>query len=222
MKKIVIMLCAVMTAVTACSRNVKVSPDVKKVALVQCAVSQPMRVLTVMGKADATPVIRRQLSVLLAETEAALRKHWTVIPASSFVAKPQVQALSRFDSSEDIISATIMGRNLPILSDWKVGSIPADTVKKLCALTGADAVVLTVSSWEVQTMGAFAPAQYPHTYMSFAMYDRNGDRLFYETASETYGGMHGYWDMKINDTTIRIWKNISIKLTKEILNKYAP
>lgn len=214
-------LAAIMTFSVACARNVMVSPDVKKVALVQCTVIQPMRALSFMARDDVSPVVLKQLPVLLQETESALRQYWNVIPAGLFVAKPELQKMSRYANSEDIMSPVINGRQMPALSDWKVGSLSKDTAKRLCALTGADAVVLSVSSWEVQTQGMFASAQYPLSYLSLAMYDKNGNLFFYDTAYEVYNSFYGYWNMSINDASIQLWKKMSVKLTRDILARYA-
>ncbi|GEM_PF-1237350 len=221
MKLKAVFIITIISILTACSHNIKVSPAVKKVALVQCSVIQPMRVLSMMGRNDVSPVILKQLPFLLQETESALRQYWTVIPAGLFVAKPEVQKMSRYVNSEDIMSPVINGKQMPALSDWKVGSLSRDTTKRLCALTGADAVVLTVSSWEVQTQGMFASAQYPLAYISFAMYDKNGALFFYDTAYEIYNDFYGYWNMSINDASIALWKKMSVKLTRDILAKYA-
>ncbi len=138
-----------------------------------------------------------------------------------FVAKPGLQEMSRYANSEDIMSPVIGGKQMPALSDWKVGSLSRETAKRLCALTGADAVALAVSSWEVQTQGQFAPAQYPLSYVGLAMYDKDGNIFFYDTAYEIYNNFYGYWNMSINDASIDIWKKMSVKLIKDILAKYA-
>jgi hypothetical protein len=216
-----ILLIPFIVILSSCSHNTKVSPSVKKVALVQCSVVQPMRILTMMGKVDATPIIQNQLPSLLQDTETLLREYWTIIPAGSFNGLPELQKMSRYPNNGDILSPVINGIQMPAFSDWKVGSISRDDAKKLCNITGADAVILTVSSWEVQGQGTFVVAQYPLSYISLAMYDKNGNLLFHNTASETYNDLYGYYSMTIDEKSIGIWKKMSVKLTKDILIKYA-
>ncbi|BCR03209.1 hypothetical protein DESUT3_02780 [Desulfuromonas versatilis] len=201
---------AMLVLASGCASSGKISQSkipVERVAVVAFAVNSygPFGV-----KQIPDALIKDQVTSMLKHTEDELAKHWSVVPAKSFVDSSEYQKLSIGQLKSGLVGPIFENGALLSFSNSRrdviKGVLDPQIAKGLCNQLGVDAVMLVYSEWTVNT-GKFIPTQKALTKNCFAMYDRAGNRLFFDrkdVAGEGFiGGM--FAGTHINEATIEKW-----------------
>lgn len=162
---------------------------------------------------------------LLKKTEAILAEKLTVKPAASFVGNQDYRALSIGQVKSGLFAPKINGNDLPSFSknrkDIVKGVLPPETAKQLCQRLGVDAVVLVYSEWMIDS-GKFVPTIKALTKNCFAMYSKDGRKLFYDRKDMRGGKVIGgaFAGVHINEDTIDQWLDAYSKSAEIVLKKH--
>ena len=162
---------------------------------------------------------------LLQKTEAILGEKLVVKPAASFVADKGYRDLSIGQVKSGLFAPKVNGSVLPSFSqnrkDIVKGVLQPETAKQLCQRLGVDAVVLVYSEWMIDS-GKFVPTIKAMTKNCFAMYSKDGRKLFYDRkdmrGDKVIGG--AFAGVHINEDTIDQWLNAYSKAADIILTKH--
>ena len=170
-------------------------------------------------------LINSTMPKLLQKTEAILAEKLTVKPATSFVSNQDYRALSIGQVKSGLFAPVINGSVLPSFSenrkDIVKGVLQPETAKQLCQHLGVDAIVLVYSEWMIDS-GKFIPTMKALTKNCFAMYSKDGRKLFYDRkdmrGEKIIGG--AFAGVRINKDTIDQWLNAYSKSAEIILKKH--
>lgn len=170
-------------------------------------------------------LIHSATAKLLSNTEAILAKKLTVKPASSFVKDKKFRSLSIGHVKSGLQAPVFDGVDLPSFSDVRRDVVKCilkpETARELCKTLGVDAVVLVYSEWMIDS-GKFVPTIKALTKNCFAMYDKNGNRLFYDRkdlrGDQVIGG--AFAGIYINEDTIDQWINAYSRAAEMVLLRH--
>jgi hypothetical protein len=182
--------------------------SVKKVAIVALNVNN----YGVYGAMGIIPpqLITDNMDNLLAMTESALGKYWSVRAVKDFINDESYYNLSLGRANKRYFAPKVSGKEMPVFSDIRQdvirGVLTRDTAQELCETLAVDAVVLVYSEWSFQS-GKFVPIIRAVTKNCISMYDKNGKHLFYDRrdvlGTRPIGG--AYAGIHINEGTIDQW-----------------
>ncbi len=194
------------TATSTRTRTPRVS--VEEVALVALNVNN----YGLYGSMGIIPpqLITDNLDNLLAATESALGKYWSVRAVEDFINDESYYSLSLGRANKRYLAPNVGGKEMPVFSDVRQdvirGVLTRDTAQKLCETLAVDAVVLVYTEWSCQS-GNFVPIIRAVTKNCISMYDKNGRQLFYDRkdvlGTRPIGG--AYAGIHIHEGTIDQW-----------------
>jgi len=116
---------------------------------------------------------------LLQISEATLAQTWQVVPAMTFAASDGYRLLTT-PSDAAVLLPRSGEAELGVFADGaalRKARIDAALATELCAVSGADAVLVIHSAWSVRT-GNGGPAARAHSSNTVSMWDRGGRQLF--------------------------------------------
>jgi len=154
------------------------NPDAK-VAIVSISANNFGGALQGWSDANATDLMTSRLNVMLEFAEETFAAGWDVVPASSFVVKPEFIALA--GEQRDVGSPMFDGIYMPLLSKDRKQLVKAkidqDVALALIEITGADFLVIIYSEWATKT-GQFSPTTKPLTKNVISIYNSAGKQAF--------------------------------------------
>jgi hypothetical protein len=144
---------------------------------------------------------------MLEFAEETFAAGWEVVPASSFVTKPEFIALA--GEQRDVGSPMFDGIYMPLLSKNRKQLVKAmidqDVALVLIDVTGADFLVIIYSEWATKT-GQFVPTTKPLTKNVVSIYDSAGKQEFKgridKMGTKTLGA---YGSVYVDNDTIDVW-----------------
>jgi hypothetical protein len=151
----------------------------KKIAIVSIAANNFNKSLQGWNTVLTSDLMQSRTLKMLEIAEKLFAGNWTVIPASSFIKKPEFQKLA--GAQMEVGIPIIKGSPLPVLAEDRKQLIKAnineDKAKALTAVTGADFVVIIYSEWAVQT-GKFVPTTKALAKNVVGIFDANGESVY--------------------------------------------
>lgn len=196
--------------------------NVEKVAVVSFAVNS----YGFFGvKQIPEELVRDNVDTMFKHTETELGKYWKVVPAASFVGNQEYKNLSIGQSKSGMISPIAGEGSLLSFTDNRKeiikGIMDPQIAQKLCTLLSVDAVMLVYSEWIVNS-GKFIPTQKALTKNCFSMYDKAGNKLFFDRKDMEGEGFIGgaFAGTHINDSTIEKWVVAYNKSTDLVLARH--
>jgi hypothetical protein len=151
----------------------------KKLAVVSISANNFGGSLQGWNSADTTELMSSRLNLMLDLTERAFSADWAVVPASSFITKPEFIALA--GEQRDVGAPVFEGIRMPLLSKNRKQLIKArvdkDIAMKLAQVTGAEFLAVIYSEWAVKT-GNFVPTSKALTKNVVSIYDASGNQVF--------------------------------------------
>ncbi len=162
---------------------------------------------------------------MLEIAETALAKHWTVKPATEFVADEDYRALSIGHVKSGLFAPTVNGQEMPSFTENRKevikGILGKSTAQELARVLEVDAVVLIYSEWAVAT-GAWVPTSKPLAKNCVSVYNKSGKQLFYGRldlmGKKTLGAMG---NVRLNNETIHHWSEAFSRGMDGILKKHG-
>jgi hypothetical protein len=178
-----------------------------KVAIVSISANNFGGSLRGWANANSTDLMSSRLNVMLEFAEETFAAGWEVIPASSFVTKPEFIALA--GEQRDVGSPMFDGIYMPLLSKNRKQLVKAmidqDVALVLIDVTGADFLVIIYSEWATKT-GQFVPTTKPLTKNVVSIYDSAGKQEFKgridKMGTKTLGA---YGSVYVDNDTIDVW-----------------
>jgi hypothetical protein len=150
-----------------------------KVAIVSISANNFGGSLQGWSDANSTDLMTSRLNIMLEFAEDNFPAGWEVIPASSFVTKPEFISLA--GEQRDVGSPMFDGIYMPLLSKDRKQLVKAmidkDVALALIDITGADFLVIIYSEWATKT-GQFSPTTKPLTKNVISIYDNAGNQEF--------------------------------------------
>ena len=197
-----------------CVKDVEVkkpAAPINKVALVSFSVSNWAGTVTGTSGSEekAAALISSTLGNLLAETEKKLSGIMRVTKVSGFVKSPDYRNLAS-KSEHDVLVPKSGGTPLALFAkdndELIAAKLSPEVAKKLCASLNVDAVVVVYSEW-AQAVGHFVPTRRALAKNVVAVWDRNGDLVFFKRVDEQGEGVLGgpYGPIVVNEGTIKQW-----------------
>lgn len=187
--------------------HMKISPAVKKVAVVSLAVSDWGG--SVKGDSISTTsvhgLMRSATLGMLTYAESELRQHWKVERVGAFITNRRYQR-----AAEDIRVATyspvVRGREMPLFGPgFKKGDITPQKARNLCVALHVDAVVLIFSEWTVKT-GAFIPTTKAVSKNVVSFWNKKGEKIYFRRIDVVGRRPIGAMGIKaVNKGTIKQW-----------------
>jgi hypothetical protein len=161
------------------------------------------------NSANSTDLMSSRLNIMLEFTEKAFSAGWDVVPASSFVTKPEFIALA--GEQRDVGAPMFEGMYMPLLSKNRKQLVKAqldkDVAISLANVTGADFMAVIYSEWAVKT-GRFVPTSKALTKNVVSIYDAKGKQVFKgrldKMGAKTLGAFNAVY---VDDGTIDQWVN---------------
>ncbi len=203
--------------------SMKAGVDFKSVAVVSFAINN----YGSFGTAGAInpALIDPTLMTLVKKTESILAEKLVVKPAATFVKSKAYRSLSIGDVKSGLYAPKFSGTVMPSFSsDRKAivkGVLPAETAKELCRTLGVDAVVLVYSEWLLDS-GKFIPTIKALTKNCFAMYSKDGQKVFYDRkdmrGARVIGG--AFAGVHINEETIDQWVDAFSNSAEIVLRRH--
>ena len=159
------------------------------------------------GDANGTDLMSSRLNSMLAFSERTFAAGWEVVPAASFVTKPEFIALA--GEQRDVGSPLIDGIYMPLLSKDRKQLVKAmidkEVALSLIEITGADFLVIIYSEWATKT-GQFSPTTKPLTKNVVSIYDSSGKQEFKgridKMGNKTLGAFGAVY---LDEDTIDFW-----------------
>jgi hypothetical protein len=141
--------------------------------------------------------------------ETLLAKDWTVIPAQTFAAKDEFQALA--GERREVGLPSFDGKVMPLFSKDRKQLIKAEVDKdvavKLAKIAGADYILIAYSEWAVAT-GRFVPTSKALAKNVVSIYDASGKKVYEDRADaqgdRTLGAMGS---VVVDQNSIGEWVN---------------
>lgn len=201
----------------------KAGTDFKSVAVVSFAINNYGQFGT--AGAISPALIDPTLVTLVNKTEKILAEKLVVKPAATFVKSQAYRSLSIGDVKSGLYAPQFGGVVMPSFSsdrkDIVKGILPAETAKELCRTLGVDAVVLVYSEWMLDS-GKFIPTIKALTKNCFAMYSKDGQKVFYDRkdmrGSRVIGG--AFAGVHINEETIDQWVDAFSNSAEIVLRRH--
>lgn len=205
------------------ANSAKAGTDFKSVAVVSFAVNNYGHFGS--GGVINPVLIDSTLTQLVGTTEKILAEKLVVKPAKSFVNTKAYRDLSIGQVKSGLYAPKFAGVEMPSFSaerrDIVKGVLPAETAKELCRVIGVDAVVLVYSEWMIDS-GKFVPTIKALTKNCFAMYTKDGRKLYYDRkdmrGSRVIGG--AFAGVHINEDTIDQWIEAYGKSAELVLRRH--
>lgn len=178
-----------------------------KIAVVSLSANNFGGSLQGWNSSDTTDLMVSRLNTMLAFTEETFGAGWEVVPASSFVSKPEFMALA--GEQRDVGTPMIDGIYMPLMSKNRKQLVKAridkDVAVALAQVTGADFLLVIYSEWAVKT-GRFVLTSKALTKNVLSIYDANGKQIFKgrldKMGKKTLGAFSAVY---IDDDTIDQW-----------------
>ena len=192
--------------------------DIKKVALVSISVNNYK---TFGFSPISDELAGENIPKLVKGLESVLAEKYTVVPIDQFVGKTEYEQLAIPAMEEGLVLPIVKEKKMKVFSSDRKelikGVMTKEQAKKLCQLTGADAVITFYSEWVVAT-GRFIPTNKALTKNCISMYDKNGEKVFFKRKDVVGDKVLGsvYSKTYINQGTIDQWINASISGTRTI------
>ncbi len=179
----------------------------KKIAIVSISANNFGGSIQGWGDANATDLMTSRLNTMLAFAENTFAAGWEVVPASSFVARPEFIALA--GEQRDVGAPMFDDIYMPLLSKNRKQLVKAmidkDVALALIDVTGADFLVVIYSEWTTKT-GSFVPTTKPLTKNVLSIYDNAGKQAFKgridKMGAKTLGAFSAVF---VDEDTIDYW-----------------
>lgn len=179
----------------------------KSIAVVSLSANNWSNSLQGWNKANSDDLMGSRLNTMLEHTETLFAKDWTVIKASSFVTKPEFQALA--GEAREVGLPAVDGVTMPLFSKDRKQLVKArldkDVAVQLASITGADYLLVVYSEWAVAT-GKFVPTSKSLAKNVVSIYDANGKQIYKgrkdAIGDKTLGGMGR---VAVDENTIDQW-----------------
>lgn len=179
----------------------------KKIAIVSISANNFGGSIRGWGDANATDLMTSRLNGMLAFAEETFAAGWEVVPASSFVTRPEFIALA--GEQRDVGAPMVGGIYMPLLSKNRKQLVKAmidkDVALALIDITGADFLVVIYSEWTTKT-GSFVPTTKPLTKNVVSIYDSSGKQEFKgridKMGAKTLGAFSAVY---VDENTIDYW-----------------
>ena len=202
--------------------DARAKPSETKVAVVTLTVNNYGGALQ-WGRGDQ--LIATTMGEMLEIAETALARHWTVKPATEFVADESYRALSIGHVKSGLFAPTVNEHEMPSFTEKRKdvikGILEKSTAQELVRVLEVDAVVLVYSEWAVAT-GAWVPTSKPLAKNCVSLYDGSGKQLFYGRLDvmgrRTLGALG---NVRLNSDTIHHWSAAFASGMNDILEKYG-
>lgn len=151
------------------------APAQPRIAVVAVSVGDANGALQGWNSSRTSDVMASRAASMVTVAEQVLATRFTVIPAASFVASPQYQAVPHYPA--DVAVPLINGAVMPVFGSTRgevygavIGPVQAQA---LCAATGAEYVAVVHSEWGVAT-GGFIPTSKALATTTLSIFDANG------------------------------------------------
>lgn len=179
----------------------------KKLAVVSMSANNFGGSLQGWNSANSTDLMSSRLNSMLEFTENAFSAGWEVVPASTFVTKPEFIALA--GEQRDVGAPMFEGMYMPLLSKNRKQLVKAqldkDVAVSLAEVTGADFMAVIYSEWAVKT-GRFVPTSKALAKNVVSIYDAKGKQVFKgrldKMGTKTLGAFNAVY---VDDDTIDQW-----------------
>ena len=187
--------------------HMKISPSVKKVAVVSLAVSDWGG--SVKGDSISTTSVHglmRDATVgMLTYTERELKNHWKVERVGEFITNRKYRKAAE-DIRVSTYSPVVRGREMPLFGPgFKKGDITQQKARDLCAALHVDAVVLVFSEWTVKT-GGFIPMTKAVSKNVVSFWNKKGEKIYFRRIDIAGRKPIGAMGIKaVNKGTIKQW-----------------
>jgi hypothetical protein len=184
-----------------------VSTQGRSVAIVSLSVNDYEQSLQGWNTMRTSPLMFSRAATMVRNVEQQFARHWRVIPAESFVGRPDYQALA---GPPREVALPIYGDAYMRLfgadrSDLIAARIDPAKIKALAAITGADLIAVIYAEWAVRT-GGFVPTSKPVSKNVVSIFDSSGNSVYHgrldSTGERTLGA---YSKVVVDENSIDDW-----------------
>jgi len=162
------------------------SPRVRSVAVASLALELDPKAEALLPAPDGG-LLQDAADALLQISEAQLARNWQVVPALTYSASEGYRLLA-LEPSAVLLRPQAGDAELGVFADsdaaLRKARITPRLAMDLCAVTGADAVLVIHSGWSVKS-DTGGPAARPHSSNTVSLWDRSGNQIFVRRVDKT-------------------------------------
>jgi hypothetical protein len=181
----------------------------RNIAVVSLSINDYRGSLQGWNSTLTSPLMTENAATMVTTLEQQLAPSWNVIPAVSFVGRPDYQSLA--GPPRNVAVPIFFSGAMPLFgmdrSDMVAARIPPATAQSLAAMLGADLLVVAYAEWGVAT-GGFVPTSKALSKNVISIYDASGAQVYHgrrDVRGQRTLGAFGH--VVVDENSIGEWVN---------------